>query len=59
MNACTDPNYGQQRQQTDGEVIPAGSGRFQAAFLRENSSQHIIHRSLLLQQSKLHLILAP
>jgi hypothetical protein len=56
MNAGTDPNYGQQRQQTDCEVVLAGSGRFQAAFLRENSSQHIIHRFLLLPQSKLRII---
>jgi hypothetical protein len=45
MNAGTDPNYGQQRQQTDCEVVLAGSGRFQAAFLRENSSQYIVHLS--------------
>jgi hypothetical protein len=58
MNAGTDPDNGQQRQQTDGEVVLAGSGRFQTTFLRENSSQHIIHLSLLLPQSNLHLISA-
>jgi hypothetical protein len=57
MNAGGNSDYGQQRQQTDGDCVLSGSGCFQPPFPRDNSCQQIIHCSILLPHSELHLVL--
>jgi hypothetical protein len=47
MNAGGNSDYGQQRQQTDGDCVLSGSGCFQPPFLRKYSCQDIVHLSPL------------
>jgi hypothetical protein len=47
MNAGGNSDYGQQRQQTDGDCVLSGSGCFQPPFLRKYTFQDIVHLSPL------------